>query len=84
MDIIKQILEKWDLIALFLAVNVALGGLAQLFRWISTKTKATWDDDLAKKLGSASEFVAKVIDWLQGNTQHKPSEPAKTTETPPQ
>ena len=83
MEIIKQVLEKWDLIALFIAVNVALGGLAQLFRWISTKTKATWDDELAQKLGSASEFVAKVIDWLQGNPQHKPVEPTKTPEAPP-
>ncbi len=83
MEIIKQILEKWDLIALFLAMNVALGGLAQLFRWISTKTKATWDDELAQKLGSASEFVAKLIDWLQGNAQHKETAPSKPVETPP-
>ena len=83
MDIIKQILEKWDLIALFIAVNVALGGLAQLFRWISTKTTATWDDDLAKKLGSASEFIAKVIDWLHGNAPHKDPESPTTTESPP-
>ncbi|MGE3682381.1 MAG: hypothetical protein AB7G93_11705 [Bdellovibrionales bacterium] len=83
MEIIKQILEKWDLIALFLAVNVALGGLAQLFRWVSTKTKATWDDELAQKLGSASDFVAKIIDWLQGNAQHKTNESPKPTETPP-
>lgn len=83
MDIIKQILEKWDLIALFIAINVALGGLAQLFRWISTKTTATWDDDLAKKLGSASEFIAKVIDWLHGNTQHKEPASPTTTEAPP-
>ena len=83
MDIIKQILEKWDLIALFIAVNVALGGLAQLFRWISTKTTATWDDDLAKKLGSASEFIAKVIDWLHGNAPHKEPASPTTTEAPP-
>ena len=83
MDIIKQILEKWDLIALFIAINVALGGLAQLFRWISTKTTATWDDDLAKKLGSASEFIAKVIDWLHGNAPHKDPESPTTTESPP-
>ena len=83
MEIIKQVLEKWDLIALFIAVNVALGGLAQLFRWISTKTKATWDDELAQKLGSASDFVAKLIDWLHGNAPHKEGEPPKLTETPP-
>ena len=83
MDIIKQILEKWELIELFIAVNVALGGLAQLFRWISTKTKATWDDELAQKLGSASDFVAKLIDWLHGNAPHKAGEPPKPTETPP-
>lgn len=77
MDIIRQILEKWDLVALFVAVNLALGGLAQLFRWISTKTAATWDDDLAKKLSSASDFVAKAIDWMHGNAEHK------DTETPP-
>lgn len=71
MEIIKQILEKWDLVALIIAVNLALGGLAQVFRWISTKTKATWDDELAKKLASATEFVAKVIDWLHGNAPHK-------------
>jgi hypothetical protein len=83
MEIIKQILEKWDLIALFIAVNLALGGLAQLFRWISTKTKATWDDELAQKLGSASEFVAKAIDWLQGNAQHKDPASSKTPEEAP-
>jgi len=83
MEIIKQILEKWDLIALFIAVNVALGGLAQLFRWISTKTKATWDDELAQKLGSASEFVAKAIDWLQGNAQHKDPASSKAPEEAP-
>ena len=81
MELIKEILEKWDLIALIIAVNVVLGGLAQLFRWISTKTKATWDDELANKLGSASESVAKLIDWLHGNAQHK--EPTKP-EGPPQ
>lgn len=81
MELIKEILEKWDLVALIIAVNVALGGLAQLFRWISTKTKATWDDELANKLGSASESIAKLIDWLHGNAQHK--EPAKP-ESPPQ
>ena len=78
MDIIKQILEKWDLIALFIAVNLALGGLAQLFRWIATKTTATWDDEFAKKLSSVSDFMAKVIDWLHGNAQHKgPETPPK-------
>lgn len=81
MEIIKQIFEKWDLIALLVAV--ALGGLAQLFRWISTKTKATWDDELAQKLGSASEFVAKAIDWLQGNAQHKDPASSKTPEEAP-
>lgn len=79
-ELIKEILEKWDLVALIIAVNVVLGGLAQLFRWISTKTKATWDDDLANKLGSASEYIAKLIDWLHGNSQHK--EPT-TPESPP-
>ena len=74
MDIVRQILEKWDLVALFIAVNLALGGLAQLFRWISTKTAATWDDDVANKLSAASNFVAKVIDWLHGNAEHKDAE----------
>lgn len=78
MEIIKQILERWDLVALIIAMNLALGGLSQVFRWISTKTQATWDDDLAKKLSSASEFVAKIIDWLHGNAQHKnPESPPK-------
>jgi len=74
MDAIKEILEKWDLIALIIAVNVFLGGLAQLFRWVSTKTKTTWDDKVAGYLGIASDWVAKVIDWLNGNTEHKKEE----------
>jgi len=74
MDVIKEILEKWDLIALIIAINVLLGGAAQLFRWISTKTKATWDDKVAAYLGTASDWVAKVLDWLNGNAEHKKDE----------
>ena len=74
MDVVRQILEKWELIALVVAVNAFLGGAAQLFRWISKKTKATWDDKVAAYLGKGSDFLAKVLDWLNGNLEHKPED----------
>ena len=74
MDIVHQLLERWDLLAFFIAINLLLGGLAQVFRWISVRTLNKWDDGIALKLSSVSEFVAKTLDWLHGNAPHKDSQ----------
>lgn len=66
-----EILEKLDIVALIVAVNLVLGGLSAFLHWLAPKTKATWDNKAAEWLSKATSWLAKVIDWLGNNTKPK-------------
>lgn len=74
-DAIRELLSKWDIVALVIGINMFLGGLASVFRWVSAKTKkVTWDDKVAAWLSKSSGWTAKIVDFLNGNNEHPKEE----------
>ena len=71
MEVLATLLEKWDVIALVIGINLLLGGLEAVLGWIASKTESKADDKIVSWLGKSTKLLSKLVELLNGKVEKK-------------
>ncbi len=64
-------IEIGQLLMWIISINLFFGGARSALEFISSKTETKADDKALGYLNKASKIMAKIIDFLSANKEHK-------------